>query len=412
MTILLIAAMLGVSPSFAQEEPNNNSESVTGKDLPALGEIPEGKTLGDLIKEYKDRPYEPQAYWGNEQLGMEPEQVHDIRTGLDHVYKREYSKARDHFEELDTKWPGTPMSAAIDAMIWQALMLENFDYKYEDQWEVSSRRAREDLTTALKNDGNQAFEHFMLAGIIGIESIHTMRKAKYLPALQLAFEAMDEAEKSRALAPNFTDLKLADGMYNYWRTAITMTTPILPDYGDHRIEGIQQMQEVESAGVFLAPAATLSMVFTWLEEHDNKRALQACLRNQRAYPDSVINNQVLGQTYTYTRKFELAIGAFERILEVDPKNKRVHYWLGVAQMRAGKSDEAEKSLNTYLGFDYLEDWQRAAALYRLGQVFNRRRDFGQAEKYYKMAVKVNGHKGAKANLDRLKKRKKEGKIDY
>src|SRR5690606_28993051 len=137
---------------------------------------------------------------------------------------------------------------------------------------------------ALAIPGNEGWEHFLMAGVAGIEAIHTMRKESYLPALQLAFEAMDHVQRSKEAAPAFVDLLLADGMYNYWRTVVTMSTPLLPDFGDHRVEGIEQMQKVEIEGVFLGPPTTLALAFTWIEERKHRNALIACLKNQRAYP--------------------------------------------------------------------------------------------------------------------------------
>lgn len=364
------------------------------------------------VAEFKDLPFEQQDYWGYEQLGLDPACVHDIRTGLKMVYNREYKQARDHFRTVDERWPDATTSAAMDAMIWQALMLENFDFRFDSQYEVATAQAREDLTAALAKPGYEGWEHFLLAGIIGIESIHMVRKEKYVAALPVAFEAMDHAQKSREAAPDFVDLKLADGIYNYWRTVITESSKVLPDFGDHREEGIAQMVEVQDFGVFMDSPATLSLAFTWLEEGNFKRAVAETSRNKRGYPDSIINLLVHGQIVTYMRRYDDAHLTWDHILEVDPKNNRAHYWRAVTYIRQGEAAKAEESARRYLASDHLEPWQRSNAQWRLGQALFRLKRFGEARDAYKEAIAIDGNKSAKASLDRMKQAKKEGRIDF
>ena len=213
-------------------------------------------------------------------------------------------------------------------------------------------------------------------------------------------------------APEFVDLGLADGMYNYWRSAVTMSSDVLPDFEDRRLEGIQQMEKVEDAGVFLAPMATLALAFTWLEEGDYKRAINSCSRNRRAYPDNIVNNLVTGTTYLSMRRYPSAIESFDDVLRVDPKNKRVRYWRGVAYLKNDMLSEAETELKAYLAFDYLEDYQTSNAQYRLGQVYYKQEKFAEAFEAYKAADKASANKAAKVAMDRMKKRKDEGKITF
>lgn len=367
---------------------------------------------GLSLRELADRPFPPSTYVGAHALDLEPEFVHGVQEGLDLLFLRRYNDARDHFTKMEETWPGCSLAAVADTLVWQALMLENFDFKFEKQYQVSTKEARKGLEAALKQPGNDAWEHILLGGIVGIEAIHSVRKSSYMPALQLAFTAMDHISKARALAPNFVDLTLADGMYNYWRSVVTMSSDLLPDFEDRREEGIKQMQVVEQTGVFLQPLASLALAFTWAEEGDNKRTLNACTRNRSRYPDNIINNLVTATTYITMKRYDKALEVLDDVLRVDPNNKRVRYWRGVAQLKSGNLGEAEKELKLYLASDYLEDYQRGNAHYRMGQVYARQKEHAEAYAAFKAADKVSGHKGAKRALDRMKERKKAGKISY
>ncbi len=394
-----------------------DDERVTGKAPPPLSRSPmkpDGFGLRDDITraEFENLPYPYEAYVGAEVLKMDPAFVAGIQAGLELMYLRRYTDARDHFAKLEEQVPNTGIRAVADTLVWQALMLENFDYRYDKQYWTSSKQAKSDLERAIGIEGNEAWEHLLMAAILGIESIHTMRQGSYLSALQLAFQAMDHIEKSRAAAPEFIDLKLADGLYNYWRSVVTMSSKVLPDFGDHRVEGIEQMQLVEEAGSFVAPMAPLSLAFTWMEEDGLQPASASFGRNNRSYPDNIINNLVGAMVQTYRRQYDQAIGTLDHILAVDPNNARAHYWKGVALMRKGELDSAKASFETYLATDHLEKYQKSYTHYRLGQVYSRKKEFANAIAQYEQAVKVDGHKAAKRAIDRLKERKKEGKIDF
>ena len=389
----------------AEESSGDGVERVTGSKPPPLPSQPRSP-VGEYEQkeltpaEAAERPFPNSAYIGAEVLGLDPQYIYEVQQGLEKLYLREYTGARDHFEELDKAFPGTGIASVNDVLVWQALMLENFDFKFDKQYWVSSSRAREELGKALKEPGGDAWEHMLMTGVSGIESIHTMRQTQYTKALSLAFEAMGHLQKAREAAPDFPDLMLADGMYNYWRTVVTMSSKVLPDFGDHRVEGIEQMQQVERSAIFLSAPTTLSLAFTWLEEGDLKRAMSSCQKNRSAYPNNIVNNLVTGTTYIAMNQPDKALSVFDNIMKVDAKNKRVRYWRGVAHFKAKRFADAEREFRAYLGFDYMEKYQRSAAEFRLGQSLQKQKKYGEAYAMYQQAHK-SGNKGAKKAMDKL-----------
>ncbi|HHO54112.1 MAG TPA: tetratricopeptide repeat protein [Deltaproteobacteria bacterium] len=421
-TFTCAAVWLTVTPAFA-DPPAGSGQSmpdedrVTGKAPPPLSRDPrapgEFGLRDDLTPaEFANLPLPYEAYRGAEILKMEPEFVHGIQSGLELIYLRRYNEARDHFARLEEQFPNTGIRAVADTLVWQALMLENFDYRYDKQYWTSSKQARADLESALATPGNEAWEHLLMAAILGIESIHTMRQSQYLSALQLAFQAMDHIERSRDAAPNFVDLKLADGLYNYWRTVVTLSSKMLPDFGDHRVEGIEQMQIVEDTGLFIKPMATLSLAFTWMEESKMKEAATACARNRRLYPDNIVNNIVTGTVSIYRRDYDGALRVLDHVHEIDENNARAHYWKGLAHLRKGDIEAAKREFTTYLDNEHLEKYQRSHTNYRLGQVAAREKDFRRAADHYEASIKIDGNKSSKRALDRLKQRRRNGNIDW
>ena len=381
--------------------------------LPSV-EVRERPMVGPTIDMLgmKQGAYLPIVYKASEALDMDPEYADGIRNGLELIYQRKYKVARAHFSELDQRFPGTGISAAINALLWQALMIENFDFKYNKQYEVSHAQAISELKQAIKAEKHLGWTHFLMAGLTGVEAIHYVRQSKYMAALGGAFTAVEHAEASRKAAPDFVDLALADGMYNYWRTIITNSSSMLPDFGDHRALGIQQMQTVEQEGFFLRPAATLALTFSWMQERDRKKAIAACEKNRKLYPNNVINNLLSGQTYIAARQFTKAVEVLNQLHTIAPENNRAHYYKGLAKMRLGKKQDAIRDFKTYLSSDHLEEYQLGMTHFRLGQSYYSLKEYALAEKHYSLSIKANGFKGAKNNLAKLRKAKKEGRIQY
>lgn len=409
--VAVLGLLFAVLPAWAGDKPaepeDMDIEGVAGQRLPDLDAGDD--FVGPMRPDDSDTEV---VNRGAKALGLPADYVRRTRAGFSLVFERDYDGARRHFVKLDQDHPGTGISTSVDALIWQALMLENFDFRYDKEYEAANTVALNTLDAALDDPSHQGWDHFQIAGLMGVEAIHMVRHGSYLPALNQAFEAMDHIQRAREAAPDFIDLDIADGMYNYWRTVVTMSSRMLPDFGDNRALGIRQMQNVEKNGFFLSHPATLALAFTWLEERDYKKATASCRRNEARYPDNVINNLLLGQSLLYQRKYDDAIDVFRRIQKDSPENNRVYYYIGLSYLRKGHPRTAIQNLERYLASDHLEGWQRASGHYRLGQSHYRLKAYKSAEYHYKLAVKENGHQASKRAIDRMKDLRKQGRIDY
>lgn len=411
----LLALILGTSPALAQDvEPD---ETVTGKAPPKKADpkvVEESKTpppladttpkelVGLSMEQVKSLPYPVEIYHAATILGLESEFLGEAWKGTQHVYARRYRDARDHFDGMQKRWPGRGVAHIGGVLIHQSAMMENFDFRGESQYKLHSKEAIRELEDALKVPGHEAWEHFLLGMAKGIEAIHGMRRSEFVSSLARGMDAMDHVEQAQKAAPRFYDPLLGTGLYQYWRSVVTLNSKALPDWEDHRAEGINNMMIVESQGVFLAPGASLALAFTWIEERDMKRALAACLRNYRAYPDNVINNLVLARVYLYMRKYDDSLRILKEILADDPQNQRSHYYLSTVWLRKGDLMQAHAEIDRYLSFP-LDKEVRAQALHRKGDIFLKQKDYKNAEKYFNEAVKLNGYKPSEARLEKLKK---------
>lgn len=405
---MIAAALLWVALAWAEDE---ESETVTGSRPPPLSTVPTTPSTEPAPAP----PPQSSSAWpanvvrGATALGMDVDVVGRCNEGIQALYKRDYKTARASFDALagDPRIPG--ISPVGQALIYQSLMLENFDFRYEGPYLSAAKKGRAELEAALAVPGQEAIENFLLAGLLGVDAIHTLRKGDYLVALNRGYDAMKAVHRSQEAAPGFVDPLLGDGIYNYWRTVVTMSSSLLPDFGDHRVEGISQMARVESQGVFLAPAATMALTFTWMEEGEHKKALASALKNRAAYPNNVINNLLVGRIYLNMRKYDSAEQALRQVLRVAPDNQRAHYYLGRVHLRQRRHPEALAEINLYLSFKDLSDSFRAEGYHVKGDIYYRQELWREAELAYAEAWRLGKLKRSKTRLDMAKERQKTAK---
>lgn len=412
----LLAGVLLASPALANDDDVKADSVVTKKvkKLPKMA-IPTGPPPGQAayeakIAEHQGREYGPEAYIAQEVIGLDPKFTHDARNGLHLIYLRDYKGARAQFFDLGKNFPGWGIGPVGEVLVWQALMLENFDFRFEVQYQTALRKSQAELQAAMGLPGNDAWEFFLMAGVLGIDSIHTMRHEEWMKALSRGYEAMKMVARVKELAPDFVDIRVGDGLFNYWVTVVSKATKAIPDMGDKRIEGVSDMRRVESQGLFLAPAATLALTFTWIEEGHKAQALKTAQRNAKRYPNNIINNLVLGRVLMHNNRFAQSEKMFKQVQTTDPKNRRSHYYLARLYLRWKKVEQAIASLDSYLAFGGLDKRDRGMALYYKGVAYQRLKQWDQAEAAYKESWKTSRLERAKRRLENLDKAKARAEV--
>ena len=95
-------------------------------------------------------------------------------------------------------------------------------------------------------------------------------------------------------------------------------------------------------------------------------AYQSALRRN---PDSADLNNYLGYTHRNLKQFEPAFKYYKRAIELDPRHRGAHEYIGEAYLLVGDLPNAEKHLAALRGIcllpcEELEDLEKAVAAYR------------------------------------------------
>jgi len=392
-----------LSVAQADDRSGELSDTVSGKEAPELNVDDIKLSTEEIFTDNYSGKYPQRIYDGAKWLKMPPEFVWGCWTIMEGLYKRDWKQLDKDIKKMRMYYPNSGVATAGEALRYQVMMLENFDFRYEKEYDKKYKQAIQELTEAQMSPGNEAWEYFLTGALMGVDGIHAMRKEEWMRAITRGYNGVITIAKARELAPKFVDAELGDGLWYYWRSLIAMNIPGIPKYADQRKEGIKKMLNAEQNSVFLRPAAAHALTYTWIEEGEKKNAIHTAETLRKMYPKNIINLQVLGRAYMYNKQYKEAEEAFQRVLQIDKGNQRVHYYLARLYMRQKRYAEAEKELNIYLEFDLMK-MHEGYAHYFLGRLQQRQKNWDQALGSFEKAHKVAQIKNAKRRIEFLKKK--------
>lgn len=109
-----------------------------------------------------------------------------------------------------------------------------------------------------------------------------------------------------------------------------------------------------------------------IEKKDWVEAARLFKLSERRNPDSADLQNYLGYAFRNQKKFDLAFKHYERAIELDPRHRGAHEYIGEAYLMTGNLAGAEKHLAALkeiclLPCEELKDLERAVAEYRRGK---------------------------------------------
>lgn len=234
----------------------------------------------------------------------------ETRAGLEHFYNLEYNRAIADFQAATTAHPESAAAwnhlsqAQLYREMYRIGALESALYGKADpfieekllppsataerQFLTSNQKAMGLAQAAIGRDPGDAHAHYDLASAWGLRgNFDFSLKRSYFGALSAAKNARREAERARALAPDFEDPLLVLGVHNYVAGSLPWTARLfssLLGYSGNKEKGRQEIAEVAaSAAGDHTDAAVLLFV---IDRRDglNREAAPVLAQLTREYP--------------------------------------------------------------------------------------------------------------------------------
>jgi len=334
----------------------------------------------------RSRDLSGKGFTGENPLGVARAEFRFAQEGMELIYERRYLEALEVFEVAGVEFPDSPLGSVGRSLVYQAMMIENYDFAWDAPYRSEFAEAKDSLRMARRSGHNRSWIYFMNAVHLGVDAMYDIRKGEYVSALNKAWDAIEDIKKLHRLEPEFHDAKLALGLYNYWRTAITERVPYLPRFGNHREEGLRQMREARMHGFLCSAPASMALTYSYVEGRKWAEATSEAQWAQTRYPNNIINQMTLARVYRQKKDYSKALEAFERVLQIDPDNKRVHFHIGEVHYKSRNSNDKAKASYTHYLSTAPPPELRAHSYYRLGLLERRVRNYDAAIAWFEKAI--------------------------
>lgn len=132
--------------------------------------------------------------------------------------------------------------------------------EYDAAFDATSRR----LDRLVEEEGWTPWARALDAMHQGIDGLFASNRGEYLLLLERCGTVLEHLDVLEEEAPEFVDVQLAGGLFDYWATVIAHELPYVPAFSDRRAVGLELMRDAAKSGSLLrGPAAwglTLSLV--------------------------------------------------------------------------------------------------------------------------------------------------------
>lgn len=327
------------------------------------------------------------------------DQLIDGMQGLELIYERRYSEARSTFRGLEQRFPESAIGPFGLVMLAQAQMGENLDFLHDAVYTASYKESITRMDRAIGKGVAVPWNTFLRGCAKGVNSLYMYRKDKLLAALQEGLSALSDVEAAQKADAAFMDPYIGLGVYNYWRSSITLRYKNLPFFPDKRDQGLRQMEIARDKGIITPTLARLALGYSYLDRRLPEKALRETNLLKASYPQSVLTLQLAGQVYTRLHMASKAKDAYLDVLKIDPKNVAVCNSLGMFEMnRTYDYAKASQYFERYVN-NIPNDYYLPQARTRLGDTYWLTGQKAKAEEQWKLALAAKSdYKTAKARL--------------
>jgi hypothetical protein len=238
-----------------------------------------------------------------------------LLEGIDASFRENYPLAESIFNIVVQLAPQDPAGYFFKAASYQAQMVDyESDFKEKEFYENVSM-AKKLASERIKNNKKDAWAYLLWGNAYGAKGLYDARKGNWWSGLNNGLSAKSALKEAIKHNPELYDAYVGLGSFHYWASVVTKAFWWLPFIGDHREEGIKEMQLAYEKSIFSSDAAANGLVWMYIQEKKFNPAIELATEMQYKYPEGKSFLWALAQAYYEKRDWNNARLRYQELLE-------------------------------------------------------------------------------------------------
>ncbi len=250
-----------------------------------------------------------------------------LAAGLNHItgliYNDRFDEAGRIIDSLERAGSQPGFGHLFRAIWYQSQMMAAESDSLQDRFMDVLDSLDDDARDVLKVGGDSALAYFFLGHGHAFRSIYYGRSGRLIKALKSGLAARKAYDAGYEIDPAFYDLALGLGSYRYWKSVKTKAINWTPLFKNEKREGIELLRLAADSSLISRDAATVALIWVYLNEKRYAAAIRLADRMHRRYPEGLTFLWALGRIYYEMDDCRAAVDIYEDILErlrADPGN--------------------------------------------------------------------------------------------
>jgi tetratricopeptide (TPR) repeat protein len=218
-----------------------------------------------------------------------PDDLHKwALASIDYVYKENFKLAEEEAKRISKKYPDHPAGYFFSAVALDSWMAYHQTKSKEREFYRYCDLAIEKGEQLLVRNPNDEWAKFFKGGADGYKGTYESRYERWITAFRYGWKGVSTLLELKAAKSDIVDIYYGIGNYDYWRSALIKVVWFMPGVEDRRQQGIDQLYNVRSHGVYTKITSSAALVEILINESNFKDALQISEEMLIKYPFSSV----------------------------------------------------------------------------------------------------------------------------
>jgi tetratricopeptide (TPR) repeat protein len=272
---------------------------------------------------------------------------------IKNIYNEQFDEAHDAAKKIIRKYSDHPAGYFFYAITVDSWMtFQRTDGREDEFYRYCELAIEKGEKTLIKNPKN-AWAKFFIGGAEGAKGSYESKYERWITAFRYGWKGVSILSELKKKQPEIIDIDYGIGMYNYWRSAMTMKMRWLPGIEDKREQSIRQLYRVMDTGTYSKDAAAEKLIPILHNEKRFEDALKIAAEMLEKYPQNIIFKWGMAESQFGLKRYKEAQLAFADILtrvEARKMENHVsavlcHFWLAKCYYQMGMYIESLAECN-------------------------------------------------------------------